>query len=465
MSLCRTSQRRRRSSSPPPRQRSFSYGSCLTKLPVSLLESIVEYLNVHEDVDALSLTSLTGAARGFWENESLAKVLTQRSGFTLRLVSPKLWTVAFCRQAILNSLCCEKCVTRLWAGVPVDHKKVLELRLALVATWPDLHDKVLPPRMRTKKNVLRILQIRKESDESCNFLLEHLDWFIDDEPFMRSAISIDATHFRSASARLIEDKALILLALEQPRGYLVASHVTLKLSGDDDFLRRAAAALGRHTAKLAHLFSEPQMDLVEEALKQDPLGTYSRLSSSLQRVESIWRLALELEPLTIQHMHSEDLSYSDVSEAIRRKPKAFCLLRRFRWVSDRKLALLALSLQGTLLGNETFRAEGWCCDEEAVLTAVTQNGLAYEFVCDNMKKNEGVLKAALKSNGLALAYAPLEARRSLPLVKLACEQTPHAFHFSEGLEDLGASLLKGTTLEGRVDSPPLVPRFREDFLV
>lgn len=457
MSLSAASQRRRQTSS-SSLQRSFTYGSCLTKLPASLLESIVEY--VYEDAEALSLTSV---ARGFWESEGLAKVLTKRDSFTLRLVSPTLWTEAFCRQAILNSLCCEKCAMKLWKSIP--YKYVLELRFALVATWPGLHEKVLPVRLRTKKVVQRILQIRKERDESCNFLLEHLDWFIDNERFMRAAISIDATHFRSASARLREDKALILLALEQPRGHLVARHVTPKLAGDDGFLRTAAAALGSRATGLAHLFAEPQLDLVEEALRKDPLGTYSRLSSRLRRVASVWRLALELEPLTIQHVHSEDLSYSDVSEAIRRKPKAFCLLSHSKWVSDRKLALLALSLQGTLLGNETFREEGWCCDEEAALTAVTQNGLAYEFVCDHMKNHEGILKAALKSNGLALAYAPLQARRSFPLVKLACEQTPHAFHFSEGLEDMGIPLLKGTVLEGRVDAPPLVPRSREDFFL
>jgi hypothetical protein len=80
--------------------------------------------------------------------------------------------------------------------------------------------------------------------------------------------------------------------------------------------------------------------------------------------------------------------------------------------------------------------EGRKANEEYVMAAVTQNGLALEHASEEMKANEAIVTAAVQQNGKAFAVAPEEMKNNLPIVMAAVTQNGLAQeHASEEMKN------------------------------
>jgi Domain of unknown function (DUF4116) len=193
---------------------------------------------------------------------------------------------------------------------------------------------------------------------------------------------------------------------------------------DKHFFREAAAVLREDVWALARFMDE---ELALEAVKVSPARVLAHLPGKLKACPRVWKAAVEVDVMALEHVPDDQCTREVVEAAIRRSPEVY--VRLWRWISSRDMACLAVSLKGSLLGHPETMVR-WKDDDDVVLAAVSQNGLALEFASERLKKSDRVLRAALRQNGLALAYAGERARRCDTYVKIAVHQNYYAIVFS-----------------------------------
>lgn len=391
-------------------------------------------LHFLEDEQVLLFPSL---ARCFYEDSSFSVLLVDREGFSLQFVSLKQRTKAFSSLAITNCSGCIHCALRLWKSIPGSPPDE-DLTLLMASLWPSLIPTILPETWRSRENVLSILRlsVQHSSVAGCNPLDYFLEWQKDRELILE-AVALDGRFLRSASLELQKDRDVALKAIASRMGWLAINAVNPALYREEGFLREVVVILGENMYMLAAYIGEHQLDLAIRAVEQSPLWALRDLCRGLRCDPRVWKRAIEGDALAAQFVPSRLLTLPDAMAAVRRTPKVFCVLGH--WLMHKDLALLALSLDGALLGNPRVRAR-WNDDRDVVLSAVRQNGLALENASENLREDDSVLREALQQNGLSLAFASRRVRESGKYVKIAIKQNSQALSFSYGCQYVFARL-------------------------
>ena len=403
-------------------------GGLLTELPGLAWELIVQALQPTSAADcAASSLALPLLCRELYESRDLAQALAGAVGFRLTLLAPGLRDEALALRAarqlarapgwarpraraeyiprFVKSVPA-RCLTKLVAAqlLGIDPSLTFDAELE---QWRRDRDVVL--------QVLTMLPYPPDTDLLCYFPA-----FQSDRGVVLAAVSRCGAALASAPT-FKADREVALAAVASEAG--AAMHVAFALLEDASFVQEAVGANREALLTLGPWLSYEQARLAVHLYPTDGLACLPQ--QLLKRRPELWRTALKLDARAIAYAPREQLTREDVLEAVRRSPQS--LLGLEVWREDRALLSEALSRDGMLLARMDLTLR---YDRALVLAAVTQNGMALEFVPRPVADKAMVL-AALRSNGLALAFTRDEYRGCETCVSVATKQNPSARYFSK----------------------------------
>jgi hypothetical protein len=382
-------------------------------------------------IDALEepreILCLLGLSRAFRANEDLALNLLTIDGFKISMLAPCLQTQSICVRAIRDTMeISVKELRTLRASMPSHLANSPAVLVASIKQHPSLLAKLgshFGPTWRKDRELVKSLL---EASCSACILLD-FPTFARDSEIVELAVRRQGTLALKWTPAFQSDRKMALLALEKDP--LWTHNVSSVLWEDPTFIPEAV----QHNHEVLR-FAGPWLNhhWALEAARVFPQVLCS-LPLHLRRDPLIYNVALDSDPMTAASLPTDLCTFDVMKRAILKDPLVFATMPR--WVTNRALALLALSLEGLLLGQRLVR-ETWANDEEAVLVAVKQNGLALEFASMDLRFDRDVLQAALRQNGLALAFAHNCVRHIKWLVAIAVRQNPHALAFSTRCQSL-----------------------------
>lgn len=395
---------------------------CLHRLSYDEWSLVIDALD--EPREVLCLLRLS---RVFRANEDLALNLLTIDGFKISMLAPCLQTQSMCVRAVRDTLEISKDeLYALRAGMPQHIVNSHAVLVASIKQQPSLLTNLGPhfgPSWRHDRGVVQSLL---EASCSASILLD-FPTFACDAEVVELAVRQQGTFALGSASAFQSNRQIALLALEKDPFW--TQNISSVLWQDPTFIPEAV----RRNCKVLQ-FAGPWLDhrWALEAVRVFPQVLCS-LPLPLRRDPLIYNVALDSDPMTVASLPTDLCTFDVMKKAIQKNPLVFNTMPQ--WIAHRELALLALSLEGLLLGQRLVR-ETWADDEEAVLVAVKQNGLALEFASAMLRFNRDVLEAALRQNGLALAFAHNCARHIKWLVAIAVRQNPHALAFSTRCQSL-----------------------------
>ena len=269
--------------------------------------------------------------------------------------------------------------------------------------------------------ILRGGEVRSNEDILCYFPSS----LRDDREVAVAAVRRSGASLESASEELRADASVVILALATHA--LAFDCAALSLKSDPVFINRAISA-NPDVLWVAAGWLDARAAL--RAVRLFPLQALARLPPHLRERPEIWRTAVALHPLAFKFAPRAQCTREDIFSVVDRDPRVFTFLS-LPWRQDASLALVALSGDGTLLGHPSVRGL-WSNNRDAVLSAVTQNGLALEHASQLLRSDREVIYTSLRQNGLALAYVPVHLRGLGTFAEKAVEQNIYALCFVTG---------------------------------
>jgi len=389
--------------------------------------STTTWIEILEFLEPEDILRLPLCGRRYYADHDFVELLIKVEGFDLNLVSPTLRTPDFCVSAIRRCNGDMGDMHRLLLSVP---RRVWnpEIAVEAVLCWPELIPEFLPETLKTRDVALRVLTSENRRCAGDDALFQFPNFQSDREVVLK-AVEFSGECLESASQILRADREVVLKALASSCS--AVHYVDPSLFLDHAFLQEALQVLGNGAWVLIDFMTTRKLVLDREhalqAVKLSPVLVMRSLPESLRRCPSVWKTAVAIDVMALEHVPDEQCTREVMKLAVTRRPEVFAKVKR--WMRDREIALLAFSLKGALLGHKSLK-HLWSDDEGVVVAAVRENGLGLEFASPRLRSSDRVLRAALQQNGLALAYADANKRHWDIYVDVAVRQNYYAIFFS-----------------------------------
>jgi hypothetical protein len=412
-------------------------------LPLGVWNKVVGCLNDftdgHVPGHALCLSSLSRAHRA--SSELLFSLVSVR-GFRLTHAAPSLRTRALCMSACELFSGNMAGMEQLLASMPEDLRSDREIVKVALRMWPELTLRLPGSWGNDRDMALAVLQ-SPDNDALCYF-----QSFSTHRDVVLAAVKNCGRNL--AWARGFDTDREVALAALSNDEYAV-EFVSASLLCSDDFV---AEAVRRNPNVLRTAGLWLNKDLAIQAVRLFPRTGLRGLPVPMRAQADIWRVAVDGDPRAIEFVPPEQCTREVMRGAIARDPTSWTLTSQ--WLGDQAFALSVLSAKGSLLGHRGVQRL-WADNTEAVLAAVTQNGLALEFASRRLRDDAIVVERAVQQNGLSLAFASKRLRTYVFIVSTAVRQNFYALEFSFACRYVeNRERARGPRL------PPL-PQVREDF--
>lgn len=353
-----------------------------------------------------------------------------------------------------------------WHEVP---KRAIDYQNAV--SYRDLLMEKTPPHFKGMEANEAYFQFALESN---GLLLEKAGEAIrDNKELVMKAVKQNGKALQFASDRLRNDRDVVLAAIRHDG--LAIQHASYLLRSDKEIVKEASIKHPVAFYFADHAIHE-DVDFVLELLKYRA-AVFNILAPQLREDRSFISQALNINGLVLAYLSESDrknrtivlaavrqnglaLEYADddlkadpeIVEAALNQNALAAEYMDERFESIQKVALFAVTKKGMAL--EFF--EPFQDVETVVIKALEQDGLALEHVSDRLRATFSIVyravlknglalkhveevgdhemfivtKAAVKQNGLALEFAPVELQDNEEIVKWAIIQNPQAFKFA-----------------------------------
>lgn len=252
------------------------------------------------------------------------------------------------------------------------------------------------------------------------------------------------------------DPEIILNAIKQYRPGILW-YVNNRLKSDKQFMLCAVKYCGK-CLKYAHPQLRNDIDMVKEAVSENGC-VLKYASAELQANRDIIQLAIQNNGKAIKYAspdlrndrnlilqavkyHLEafifvnDIFHNDAEiliEAFRNEKLKFPHpdnAEPFKYASPRLKADRNVVLNVIKYCGEILQYTNFTYDREIVLTAITENGMALQYVSSRLQHDVEVVTTAVKQDGLSLRYASDELKANYVIVLLAVQQNGNALEYA-----------------------------------
>ena len=170
------------------------------------------------------------------------------------------------------------------------------------------------------------------------------------------------------------------------------------------------------------------LQYASEELRKDKEFLLEVLNKGIKDVDFLsgWNFA----DSSVQESISEELRKNDKGVFLAGLKKGLWMIDHstiHKLIKDQEVILAAVKKDGLAL---QYADEDLKKDEEIVLAAVKQNGLALQYAHKDLRKNKKVVLAAVEQNGLALEYASERLKNDTKIVLAAVNQDERALQYA-----------------------------------
>eukprot|EP01080_Neovahlkampfia_damariscottae_P006820 gene6820-10985_t len=256
-----------------------------------------------------------------------------------------------------------------------------------------------------------------ESPELLQFASERLK---NDKKFVLKTLQIDKginlsdyilctrVPLKFASKRLRNDREVIIESIKS--NYLNLQYASAEFTMNKEFLSECMRTNG-HCYDINHVYKNDE-DICMAAVSENGL-VIAEMPTNIQMNEKIAFEAVKKSGYAyfilyqkIGHKADFFKKFDFCMATVESYPEAI-IYNEFYQRDNREIAMTACSKDGTLLNSYRWRSTkiNFCDDEEIVMVAVKQNGLALEQASARLKQNRKIVYQAVKQNGDALKYS------------------------------------------------------------